>query len=148
MTMWLPRRLTSRKPCCCSIWQVSRPERTRSLPIRGLELRHEDVFPPPSFHLAGIGRLEEQGDGLLQVVQSVLDRGALARNIQLRAESHVQVAFPLDDCGEYRTGRGTHCTDSLTRRSSDLSCPPSKIPAVPHSSAARCAVASLSTQSA
>src|SRR5258705_5049794 len=148
MTMWLPRRLASRKPRCCSIRQVSRPERTRSLPIRGLELRHEDVFPPAFLHLSWIGRLDEKRDGLLQVVQGIFDRDALAGNVQLRAQSHLQVALPLDDRGEYRTGRGIHCTDSLTPSSCCFPCHPQDTGWPGHSSAARCAVAALSTQSA
>jgi len=45
--------------------------------MRGLELRHEDVFPPAFRHLSGIGRLDEERDGFLQVLQGILDRGAL-----------------------------------------------------------------------
>lgn len=61
---------------------------TRSLPIRGLEPRHEDVFPPALFQLLGIGRLEEQIDGFLQVLQGILDR-ALAGNVELRTQRDI-----------------------------------------------------------
>ncbi len=46
--------------------------------MRGLELRHEDVFPPSVLHLSRIGRLDEQRDGLLQVLQGVLARVVLS----------------------------------------------------------------------
>lgn len=47
MAIWLPRLLTSTKPCFASIWQTSRPERVRSLPNTDLQLSNINLVMKP-----------------------------------------------------------------------------------------------------
>src|SRR6266536_5823441 len=108
MTTWLPRRRTSRKPCCSRIWQTSRPERTRSLPTLRQELRYEDVSVPTFLHLFRIRRLQEEIDGFSQIVQSVFDGAALTCDIKLRAESDIDIVFLFNDGGEESLAFGSH----------------------------------------
>lgn len=50
MTMWLPRRRTSTKPCLAKIAHASLPERTRSLPNDDLDLSDINLLMKPLFH--------------------------------------------------------------------------------------------------
>ena len=61
MTTWLPRLLTSSNPCAARIRQTCRPERTRSLPNRNLDLGHVDLGAQAPLDFLGGGRLEEKG---------------------------------------------------------------------------------------
>src|SRR6266545_3195095 len=97
MTTWLPRRRTSRKPCCSRIWQTSRPEKTRSLPTRRQELRYEDV-PAPTFQdLFMIRCLKEEIDGFSQMCQGIFDGITLTCDVELRAESNIGIVFTFND---------------------------------------------------
>ena len=46
------------------------------------------------------GRFEEQGEGLDEVGSRLLNRGALARNVELRAQRYKTVVLTFDDRGE------------------------------------------------
>jgi len=70
---------------------------TQSLPTRRLEVGYEDVSTLPLRDLPWIGCLEEEIDGLSQVREGVFDGTALTRDVELRAERHIRVVFPLDD---------------------------------------------------
>ena len=61
ITTWLPRRLTSTKPCVSRIRQTSRPESTRSLANGDLDMGHIDLVPQAPVDFLGRGGLEEQG---------------------------------------------------------------------------------------
>src|SRR5207249_3664533 len=97
MTTWLPRRRTSVKPWDSSILQTSRPERRRSLAMLGFESRHVDFGVQAPFDFGGISTFQEQSNRLFQVSRSFLDRCTLAGHVELRAKSHVQIAFFFDD---------------------------------------------------
>ena len=79
-----------------NIRQTSSPERTRSLPNRDLDLGYEHLAMEPTSDLALIGRLEKQAKCLDKIRAGLLDRGTLARDIQLRTERDETVVFALD----------------------------------------------------
>ena len=54
-----PRRLISRKPCFSRILQVSRPERTRSLPMRRFEACDEHFAMKPMFYFRRVRGFKE-----------------------------------------------------------------------------------------
>lgn len=100
ITTWLPRRRTSTKPWPESSAQTSFPEKTRSLPNRDLQAGDEDLGVQSVLHLARFRALEEEPEGLDEVGARLLDGGALARDVQLRAKGNVSVALALDDPGQ------------------------------------------------
>src|SRR5262245_50762199 len=105
MTMWLPRLRTSTKPCVSRIRHTSRPERTRSLPMRGFESGYKDIRVQALLDLLWRGRFQKELDGFPQIGGSLLHRSSLTGHVQLRAERHVEIALPFDDSG---VGAGAH----------------------------------------
>jgi hypothetical protein len=75
------------------------PERTRSLPNRDLDLSHENfvVIAPGDFGRGG--SFEEQCKRLDKVGSRFLNRGTLARDIEIRAQCHKNVALTFDNRG-------------------------------------------------
>ena len=53
ISMWLPRRRTSAKPCLARIAQTSRPDNTRSLANRHLDVGHIDFIMKPTLNVVG-----------------------------------------------------------------------------------------------
>src|SRR6478672_409098 len=100
MTMWLPRRRTSTNPCDASKAQTSRPESTRSLGNVDLDFRYVHFAVHTAADFIRRRAFEKQLKSFLQVFARVLDRIALAGDVQLRAERDVAVAFALDHRGE------------------------------------------------
>ena len=78
--------------------QVSEPERTRSLPNRHLDLRHEDFAAEAPGDFGRVCALEKESKRLDQVRSGLFDGCALARDIELRAQRYETVIFPFDDC--------------------------------------------------
>lgn len=65
--------------------QISKPERTRSLPNRDLNLSHEDfVVRAPGDFRWGCS-LEEQSEGLDKVCSRFFNRHTFASDVELRA---------------------------------------------------------------
>jgi hypothetical protein len=100
MMMWLPRLRTSTKPLAASLAQTARPERTRSLPNRHFQASHENLGVKTALDFRRVGRLEEQLDGLDEILPRGLDGISLARDVELRTERNVPVAFAFDDPGD------------------------------------------------
>src|SRR3990172_10542691 len=113
--MWLPRRRASRNPCCSSIRQTSRPERTRSLPIRRFELGHEDLLSPSLLNLLRVRGFEKQIHSFSQVIEGHFDRLALARDVELGTKGDVGIALSFDDRRKETRRGGCHDTNSLQR---------------------------------
>ena len=97
ITIWLPVRRTSVKPLAASILQTSRPERTRSLPNRDLQTRHEDFIVHALLYLAGIGGFKEKLQRFLQIAPCLFNAAALARDVELRAQRDVTAVFLFND---------------------------------------------------
>jgi hypothetical protein len=77
--------------------QTSKPERTRSLPNRHLDLSDEHFIMEAAGDLGGVGGFEKQRQGLDQIHSGFFDRSALARDIQLGAQGDKAVILTLDD---------------------------------------------------
>src|SRR3990172_11363105 len=60
MTTWLNRRRISANPWPSRMRQTSRPERTRSLPMRDVEPGDEDLAPQALLDLGGVRAFEEK----------------------------------------------------------------------------------------
>src|SRR3954452_9596657 len=105
MTTWLPRRRTSRNPCCASNVQSSLPEKTRRLPSADLESGDEDLAVHSHQHFRWIGRFEEELYGFSKVRRRVFDRVALAGDFELRTEGDVTIVFAVDHCGKASSDR-------------------------------------------
>ena len=97
--MWLPRRLTSVNPLAARMRHTSRPDRTRSLADRALDLGHIDFATQTAVDFVSGGGLEKQGEGLGKIVARLDHRLPLARDIYLRADSHIAITLAFDDCG-------------------------------------------------
>ena len=87
--------------------QTSRPERTRSLANRDLDLGHIDLAAQAPVDFPGGRGLEKQRERLGEVVARLGHGRALARDIDLGAERHVAVALAFDDSGQASVHR-TH----------------------------------------
>ena len=59
ITIWLPRCLTSAKPCLARIAHTDFPESTRNLPNRNLQTGDVYLFVQALFYFIGRGRFEE-----------------------------------------------------------------------------------------
>jgi hypothetical protein len=96
MMMWLLRCRTSANLCSPKIAHTSRPDRTRSLPTGYLQTSDEHLTPHSPLDLLGAGTLEEQFDGLAQVIAGGLDGIALAGDVEFRAQGNVPVPLALN----------------------------------------------------
>ena len=76
--------------------QMSEPERTRSLPNRHLNLRHEDFIVKASSDFRRRGCFEEQRESLDQVGSRLFNRRTLARDIELWAQCDKSIVFTFD----------------------------------------------------
>jgi hypothetical protein len=81
------------------ILQISDPERTRSLPNRDLNLSHENLVARAPGDFGRGGSFEEQRQCLDEVSSRFLNGGALARDVELRAQRHKNVVLTLDNRG-------------------------------------------------
>src|SRR5271165_6407101 len=97
MMMWRPLRRTSTNPCRTRSAQSSRPEKTRSLPNFYLKPGDKDFRMPAALDLARVSRFQEKFNRLLQVLACIFDGVSLARNIELRAQGHIPIAFALNN---------------------------------------------------
>ena len=77
--------------------QASRPDRTRSLTNRNLDLRYVDFASQAPIDLAGRCGLEAQGKGFGEIVAGLGHGLALARNVQIGAERHIAIAAARPD---------------------------------------------------
>jgi hypothetical protein len=84
---------------CSRIRQTSDPERTRSLPNRDLNLSHENLVARAPGDFGRGGSFEEQRKRLDEVSSRFFNGGALARDVELRAQRHKNVVLTLDDRG-------------------------------------------------
>ena len=82
------------------IWQISRPERTLTLPNRDLDLGHEHVAVVPSPDLGRVRCFEKQCKCFDQVRAGLFNRHALARDVQFRTQRNEAIVFSLDDGGK------------------------------------------------
>jgi len=82
-------------PCRRRMPQISRPEGTRSLPNRNLNLSYENLVVETPSYLRRVRRLEKQGERLNQIRSGLLDRGPLARNVEFRAQCDKAIVFPF-----------------------------------------------------
>lgn len=94
---WLPRWRTARKPCTSRIWQISRPDRTRSLANRDLNLGHQHLAVIAPLHLGRICSFKKKSERFHQIRPGLFDRSALTGNVEFRAQRHKGVVFPLND---------------------------------------------------
>ena len=75
--------------------QTSCPEKTRNLANRDLDLGHIDLAAQPLVDVIRGRGLDEQRQGFGQILSSLAHDEPLARDIDLRAQSHIALAFPL-----------------------------------------------------
>src|SRR5947209_1843553 len=97
---WLPRWRIATNPFPSRIRQTSSPERTRTLPNRNLNLRHENLTAETAGNFGWVGGLEEQRKCFYQIRSGLFYRGALAGDVEFRAESHKSLVFAFDDGGK------------------------------------------------
>src|SRR5580698_32596 len=78
MIRWLPRCLTAVNPYCSRIWQISEPERTRSLPNGYLDLgyKHFTLKSPRDFRRGS--RFEEESERFNKTRPGFFNRSPLA----------------------------------------------------------------------
>ena len=81
------------------IRQISDPERTRSLPNRNLNLRHENFVAGAPGDFGRGGSFEEQRKRLDEVSSRFFNGGTVARDVKLRAQRHKNVVLTLDNRG-------------------------------------------------
>src|ERR1700682_126160 len=93
MMQWLPRLRTCANPCDSRIWHTSEPERTRSLPNRHLNLRHEHLAVQPARDFRLVRGLKEEGQRLDEVRACFLDGGSLTCNVKLRTQRNKAIVF-------------------------------------------------------
>ena len=96
MTMWLPRRRIPKdrsEPGSCRFGG-------RSLPNLYLDPGDKHVVAQAALDFARVGGFQEELECPNEVRASFFDHIALARNIQLSAESEVAGSLPLDNCRE------------------------------------------------
>ena len=93
---WLPRCRTLLNPCFVMIAQTSLPERARSLPKSDLDLCHKHFAMKTFFYLLRGRRFKEEFKSLAQIVSRLLDRIALAGNIDLRTQRNISISFSFD----------------------------------------------------
>lgn len=74
--------------------------------MRSGELGHENVTAPPLCDFLWVRRLQIYC--LPQIGKRILDRAALACDVELGAEADVHVAFLVDDCREESPGLRIH----------------------------------------
>src|SRR5262245_30482829 len=111
MTMWLPRRRTSANPAASRILHTSRPERTRSLPNRYLDAGDEHFSMQAALDFARIRGFEKELQRFDQILLRRFNRLVLTCNIELRAQCHIPVVFPLNHGRQLvRRLHGSHCT--------------------------------------
>ena len=77
----------------------SRPERTRSLPNRYLDMRHVDFVPQATLDFLRGRRLEEHRERFLEVGPRLGDGISLTDDIHFGAQGNVAVVFTPDDRG-------------------------------------------------
>jgi hypothetical protein len=75
------------------------PKETRSLPNRDLNLSHENLVARAPGDFGRGGSFEEQRKRLDEVSSRFFNGGALARDVELRAQRHKNVVLTLDDRG-------------------------------------------------
>ncbi len=115
MMMWLPCLRTSMNPLCLRIAQMARPDRTLSSPNGHFYARYVDFALKSVPNLRRAGLLQEELYGLLKIVLALLDRIALACNVQFRAQCNVAIPFAL-----YYSGKARLCRHSFLQPSSVL----------------------------
>lgn len=86
---WLPRWRTGAKPWRSRIAMIYLPDRTGSLANLDLHRTDLNVAAEAFGNFPGIGRFEQEFDGLAQVGAGLVRRIALAGDVQLRAQGHV-----------------------------------------------------------
>ena len=80
--------------------QTCRPERTRNLPNRDLDLRHVEFALQSRLDFASRGAGEKQIQRFPQVIARLLDRVALAGDIRFRTKGNLSRPFAFDDRGQ------------------------------------------------
>ena len=73
------------------------PKETRSLPNRDLNLSHENLVARAPGDFGRGGSFEEQRKRLDEVSSRFFNGGALARDVELRAQRYKNVVLTLDD---------------------------------------------------
>src|SRR5689334_6437199 len=87
--------------------QVSFGSAGRSLPNSYIYVCHKHLTVKTFLYLRGVGRLEEELQGFLQVGAGIFHCIPLARNIQLGTEGDVPVSLTVDDSRHLT--RASHC---------------------------------------
>lgn len=80
--------------------QTSRPERTRSLPNRNLDLSDNQLPAVPPAHLSRLCCLEKQRQGFHQVRACFFEGRALTGDIQFRTQRDEAIVLRLNDSGQ------------------------------------------------
>ena len=70
------------------------------LPDRDLQAGHVGLPRAPPLDFRGIGRLEEEFQGFLEILPRLLDGVSLTGDIEFRTKGDISVPFSLDDGGE------------------------------------------------
>jgi hypothetical protein len=71
ITMWLPRRRTSSKPCLARMERTSLPEKILSLANSHLDLRYKNLSAQSLLDLLSRSCLKKELQGFLQVLASL-----------------------------------------------------------------------------
>lgn len=79
---------------------MSRPDRTRSLPNRDLDLGHKHIAVVPPPHFGRIRCFEKERQCFNQVCPRLFDGRTLAGDVQLRTQRDECIVFSLDDGGQ------------------------------------------------
>jgi hypothetical protein len=80
-----------------------RTRRTRSLPNRHLDLRHEDFVAVAPGDFRRVRCLEKKSQRLDQISAGLFDGCALARDIELREQRYKAVVLSFNDCSALRS---------------------------------------------
>src|SRR5438874_4446422 len=100
MMRWLPLWRIAANPFCSRMRQMSKPERSRSLPNRNLDLSHENFIVKPPGDFGRFSRFKKQRERLNEVGARFFDRIALARDIEFRAQRHETIVVTFDNGGQ------------------------------------------------
>src|SRR5258708_9117919 len=97
MIRWLPRWRTAVNPFCSRIRQISKPDRTRSLPNRYLDLSYKDFVVKTFGDFGGGSRFEEQRESFDEIRSRFFNGCTLTRNVEFRTQRHKTIVFAFDN---------------------------------------------------
>ena len=98
MIRWLPFWRTGTNPFCSRMRQISKPERTQSLPNRELNLSYEHFSVESARDFGWAGCFEEERERLNEVGAGFFNGCALAGDVEFRAERDETLVLAFDEC--------------------------------------------------